>query len=45
MKLADAAHLPDDHHIRLWADHYTGIVYMPAVVESMSKKIQEHLTE
>ena len=41
MKLAEAAKLSEEHHIRLWADHYTGIVYMPIVVESMSKKIKE----
>jgi dienelactone hydrolase len=40
-KLADAAKLPEDHHIQLWADHYTGIVYMPVVVQKMSKKILE----
>lgn len=37
---AKAAGLADDHHIRLWADHYTGIVYMPVVVEGMTKKIR-----
>ena len=42
LKLAEAAKLPDDHHVRLWADHYTGIIYMPVVVEAMSKKIHEH---
>lgn len=41
MKLAEAAKLPEDHHIQLLADHYTGIVYMPVVVQSMSKKILE----
>jgi dienelactone hydrolase len=40
-KLADAAKIPEDHHIRMWANHYTGIVYMPVVVQSMSKKILE----
>ena len=42
LKLSEAAKLPEDHHIRLWADHYTGIIYMPVVVEAMSRKIQEH---
>jgi dienelactone hydrolase len=37
---AKAAGLDDEHHIRLWADHYTGIVYMPVVVEGMAKKIR-----
>lgn len=40
-KLAEAAKLTEDHHIRLWADHYTGIVYLPVVVDSMAKRIQE----
>ena len=39
MKLAEAAKLAEDHHIRLLADHYTGIIYMPIVVDSMSKRI------
>lgn len=39
-KLAQAAKLADDHHIQLLADHYTGIVYLPIVVDSMSKKIR-----
>jgi pimeloyl-ACP methyl ester carboxylesterase len=42
IKLSEAAKLPEDHHIRLWADHYTGIIYMPVVVEAMSKKILEY---
>lgn len=41
VKLAEAASLTEDHHIRLWADHYTGIVYLPVVVDSMSKRIHE----
>lgn len=40
-KLAEAAKLTEDHHIQLWADHYTGIIYLPVVVDSMSKRIQE----
>ncbi|MDB5345656.1 MAG: abhydrolase 18 [Schlesneria sp.] len=38
-KLARAARLAEDHHIQLLADHYTGIIYMPIVVDAMSKKI------
>ena len=40
-KLAQAAKLTDDHHIQLLADHYTGIIYLPIVVDSMAKKIRE----
>ena len=42
MKLAEAAKLPEDHHIQLLADHYTGIIYMPIVVEGMSQHILRH---
>lgn len=41
VKLAEAAKLPADHHLRMWADHYTGIVYMPVVIEKISKSILE----
>lgn len=41
MKLATAARLTDDHHIQLLADHYTGIIYMPIVVNAISKNIQD----
>jgi cephalosporin-C deacetylase-like acetyl esterase len=40
-KLADAVKLSDDHHIQLFADHYTGIVYVPIVVDQMVKAIRE----
>ncbi len=42
MKLAEAAKLSDEHHIRLLADHYTGIIYMPVIVEGMSRNILGH---
>lgn len=34
-----AARLPDDHHIRLWGDHTSTIVYFPIIV----KHVIEHL--
>lgn len=40
IKLAEAAKLDDDHHTRLWADHYTGIVYVPIVVEAIAKHVK-----
>ena len=40
MKLAAAAHLTEDHHTRLWADHYTGIIYVPVVVTSIVKHVK-----
>ena len=39
-KLAEAAKLTDDHHTRLWADHYTGIIYVPVVVDSIAKNVK-----
>lgn len=40
LKLCDAAKLKDDHHTRLWADHYTGIIYVPVVVEAIAKNVK-----
>ena len=39
-KLAEAAKLTDDHHTRLWADHYTGILYVPVVVDAIAKHVK-----
>ena len=39
-KLAEAAKLPDSHHTQLWADHYTGIIYVPVVVEAIAKNVK-----
>ena len=39
-KLATAAHLSPKHHFHLWADHYTGIIYLPGVVETIAKKVR-----
>lgn len=40
LKLAEAAQLAEDHHTRLWADHYTGILYVPSVVTSIVKHVK-----
>ena len=40
LKLAEAAHLAPDHHLRMWADHYTGIIYMPVVIDKISKQVR-----
>ena len=40
LKLATAAKLTDDHHTQLWADHYTGIIYVPVVVDSLAKNVK-----
>ena len=43
-KLAAAAKLTDDHHTRLWADHYTGILYVPVVVDAIAKNVKATTT-
>ena len=36
-KYADAAKLPTGHHIELPADHYSGVVFLPSVIEQMAE--------
>lgn len=36
-KYADAAKLPTGHHIELPADHYSGVVFLPSVIEQMAQ--------
>ncbi|MFN7732176.1 MAG: C45 family autoproteolytic acyltransferase/hydrolase [Pirellula sp.] len=38
---ATAARLPGDHHIELPADHYSGIVFLPGVIEQIAKVASE----
>jgi dienelactone hydrolase len=40
---AKAAQLPDGHHIVLSCDHYSGIVYMPQVLQQIHKRMVEPL--
>ena len=35
-KYADAAKLPEGHHIELPADHYSGVVFLPSVIQQMA---------
>lgn len=37
--LADAAKLPTGHHIELFADHYSGIVFLPMVIVEIRKRM------
>lgn len=39
LALADAAHLDSTHHVQLLADHYTGIIYLPFVLDYISQQI------
>jgi dienelactone hydrolase len=45
LALAKAAGLADGHHIELPADHYSGIIYMPQVMEQIRKLMTEPATE
>jgi cephalosporin-C deacetylase-like acetyl esterase len=39
--LAKAARLPDSHHIELPANHYTGIIFLPAVIGQIHQAMTE----
>jgi dienelactone hydrolase len=38
--LAEAAGLADDHHVRMEANHYTGIVYLPMILAAVAREIR-----
>ncbi len=40
-KLADAAHLSESHHIKMLANHYSGVIYLPSVIKQMSQLISD----
>lgn len=39
--LAKAARLPDSHHIELPANHYTGIIFLPVVLQQIKDEMAE----
>jgi dienelactone hydrolase len=39
LALATAAHLADDHHVQLNADHYSGILYLPKILAHMREQL------
>ena len=39
--LAKAATLPDGHHVELLADHYSGVVFLPMVIQEIRKKMDD----
>jgi cephalosporin-C deacetylase-like acetyl esterase len=43
--LAQAAKLPDGHHIELAADHYSGIIYLPQVMKQMRERMVDERSE
>jgi hypothetical protein len=41
--LAQAASLPADHHIQLPADHYSGVIFLPMVLQQIQLKMTSDL--
>ncbi len=39
--LAEAAKLPDGHHVELLADHYSGVVYLPLIIQEIRRKMDD----
>ena len=39
--LAKSATLPDGHHIELPADHYSGVVFLPMVIQQIREKMKD----
>lgn len=43
LALAKAAQLPEGHHIELDADHYSGIIFLPQVLQEIHRRMVEPL--
>jgi dienelactone hydrolase len=41
LALAKAAKLPEGHHIELAADHYSGIIFLPHVLQEIKQRMEE----
>ena len=41
--LAKAANLPDGHHVELLADHYSGVVFLPMIIQEIGQKMNDQL--
>ena len=39
LALANAGRLPEEHHIQLSANHYTGIIYLPYILQFVNQQI------
>lgn len=39
--LAEAANLSPEHHVKLLANHYTGVIFLPMVTEQMSRLMRD----
>jgi dienelactone hydrolase len=42
LALAKAAQLPEGHHIELAANHYSGIIYLPQVLQQIDQRMKLH---
>jgi dienelactone hydrolase len=40
--LVEAAKLPQEHHIELAADHYSGVLYLPLVINRIAELMQDN---
>jgi hypothetical protein len=45
LALVKAAQLPSSHHIQLPVDHYSGILYLPRVIQQVYERMAEPLEE
>ncbi|MBX3444767.1 MAG: alpha/beta hydrolase [Planctomyces sp.] len=41
MRLAEAAGLAESHHVMLAADHYTGVIYYPIILNQMIEQLRK----
>jgi transcriptional regulator GlxA family with amidase domain len=39
--LAEAAHLPKTRHVQMAANHYTGVIYYPLILNSMIEQLKK----
>ncbi len=44
-RFADAAKLPEKHHITMLANHYSGILFLPPVLQEISDRILANMAE
>jgi hypothetical protein len=42
LRLVESAKLPKDHHIEMLADHYSGIVFLPFILNHMKNRVMEY---
>ena len=40
LALARSARLDDQHHIHMLADHYSGIIYLPKILDEMAERVK-----